>query len=603
LPGGTVTSNIDSSARPAVERATLRRIAAYLRPYVRYLFAIGFLLVSSAIFDLLPPLLVKSAVDSALPNRNLMQLLWLCLGMVAAPAVSDLLDVGEKYLTTLLGERVMFDIRNSLFQHLQRQPIGYFTMAKPGEALSSVLNDVQGVGSVVSDKLMAIAQNVIVFAATLVMLFAMDWRLALIATVFLPFVAFPSRRVGLRRKQLKRRTQEKMAEFVGLLSETLSVSGALLLKVFGAEEAEARRVEQKSREIMDLSLQQALIGRWFKLLMGFLENAGPALIWGVGGWLLIRGEIRLGALVASAALLKKLYTPASSLAGVYVELVTSYAYFDRIFAVLDLEPAIKDRAGAKEIAMVRGGVRFHDVSFAYTAGEPVLQGIDLEMPPGKCVALVGPSGSGKSTLAALIARLYDPSKGRITLDEVDVRDISLKSLRAQIGVVSQDTFLFNTTIFENLRYGRPEASREQIVAAAQAAQIHEFIERLPQGYNTVVGDRGYRLSGGERQRVAIGRAILRNPKILILDEATSSLDSHNEALIQSALNALLKNRTSLVIAHRLSTVRSADLIAVLEKGKIADRGGHEELLAKGGLYARLCEEQFGGASEAAAAFS
>src|SRR5437867_967976 len=322
-PVSTKRTYLDPGSLPAVERATLRRIASYLRPYLRPLFAIGFLLVSSALLDLLPPLFIKRVVDSALPERDLVQLLWLCAGMIAAPAASDLLDVGEKYLTTFLGERVMFDIRNSLFQHLQRQPIGYFTTAKPGEALSSVLNDVQGVGSVMSDKLMNIAQNVIVFAATLVMLFVMDWRLALIATLFLPFVALPTRRVGLRRKQLKRRTQEKMAEFVGLLSETLSVSGALLLKVFGAEEAEAKRVEQKSREIMDLSLQEALIGRWFRLLMGFLENAGPALIWGVGGYLLIRGEIMLGALVASAALLKKLYSPASSLAGVYVELVTS----------------------------------------------------------------------------------------------------------------------------------------------------------------------------------------------------------------------------------------------------------------------------------------
>ena len=590
---------IDPSTLPEVERATLRRIAGYLKPYVRYLIAIGVLLISSALIDLLPQWLLKLTLDRALPERNVEQLLWLCAGMIAAPAVSDLLDVGEKYLTAFLGERVMFDLRNELFQHLQRQPIGYFTTAKPGEALSSMLNDVAGVGSVVSDKLMAIAQNVVVSVAILAMLFVMDWRLALIATLFLPLIAFPTRRVGYKRKQLKRRTQEKMAEFVGLLSETLSVSGALLLKVFGAEESEAQRVEQKSREIMDLSVRQALIGRWFKLMMGFLENAGPALIWGFGGYLFIRGEIQLGSLVVSAALLKKLYSPATNLAGVYVDLVTSYAYFERIFAVLDLKPAIQDRPGAKAISNVRGAVSLQQVSFAYHAEEPVLHDVDLDILPGECVALVGPSGAGKSTLAALIARLYDPSSGAVTLEGIDIRDISLKSLRSQLGVVSQDTFLFNTTILENLRFGRPGASREGIIAAAQTAQIHEFIERLPEGYETVVGDRGYRLSGGERQRLAIARAILRDPRILILDEATSSLDSQNEALIQKALEALLKNRTSLVIAHRLSTVRNADVIVVLSEGRILDRGRHETLLAKGGLYARLCEQQFGNSDSAA----
>jgi len=586
-------SYIDPSALPSVERATVWRIGSYLKPYWRRLLAIGFLLVSSALLDLLQPLLIKRVLDVALPQRDLTQLIWLCLGMIAAPAAADILDVGEKYLTTFLGERVMFDIRNSLFRHLQRQPIGYFTSAKPGEALSSVLNDVQGVGSVMSDKLMAIAQNVTVFVATLVMLFSLDWRLALVAMVFLPFIAFPARRAGKRRKQVKRTTQEKMAEFVGLLSETLSVSGALLVKVFGAEEAEAKRVQQKSREIMELSLQQALIGRWFKLLTGFFENAGTALIWGAGGYLFLRGNFQLGSLVASAAYLKKLSTPASNLAGVYVDLVTSYAYFDRIFLVLDQEPAIKDQPGARELASVQGTVSFRNMTFAYSPGQPVLRDINLEIPAGRCVALVGPSGSGKSTLSALVARLYDPTQGMVTLDGVDLREISLKSLRAQIGVVSQETFLFNTTIMENLRYGRPEARRDEIVAAAQAAQIHDFIEKLPQGYETIVGDRGYRLSGGERQRVAIARAILRDPTILILDEATSSLDSHNEALIQTAFDALMKNRTCLVIAHRLSTVRNADVIAVLDDGAIVDRGRHEDLLKKGGLYAQLCEEQFG----------
>jgi ATP-binding cassette subfamily B protein len=588
-------SHVDVRALPPVERATIGRIASYLKPYSGQIALIAFLLVSSALLNLLPPLLIKRIIDHvldpALPERDYAQLLWLAIAMVAAPGSAALLDVGEKYLTTLLGERVMFDLRTSLFRHLQKQPMDYFTAAKPGAALSSVLNDVQGVGGVMSGTLMDVAQSAIVFSATIVMLFIMDWRIALAASLFLPFFAFPARRAGQARKQVRRQTQEKMTEFVGLLSETLSVSGALLLKVFGTEEVEARRVEDKAREVMTLSLRQALIGRWFRLMMSLLENSGPALIWGIGGYLVLGGFVPLGTVVASAALLNKMYGPATKLAGVYVELVTSYAYFDRIFAVLDREPAIKDRPGARDIGTARGDVSFRGVSFAYKPGEPVLEGIDVAVASGERLALVGASGAGKSTIAALVARLYDPSEGAVLLDGVDLRDITLKSLRAQIGVVSQDTFLFHTSILENLRYGRPEATRDEVIAAAKAAQIYALIERLPEGFDTQVGDRGYRLSGGERQRVAIARAILRDPRILILDEATSALDSHNEALVQQALDTLMKNRTSIVIAHRLSTVRNADIIAVLDAGRIVERGRHEELLAKGGLYVKLCREQ------------
>jgi ATP-binding cassette, subfamily B, bacterial len=584
-------SDVDPKLVSKIERTTLRRIALLLRPHVGSLLVILVLLVSSALLNLLAPILLKQVVDRAIPERRLWLFIGLCAGMLAAPVGADVLDVGEKYLTTLVGERVMFGLRNTLYRHLHAQPLAYFTAAKPGAALSSVLNDVQGVGSVVSDTVMNIAQNTTVFCASLAMLFVLEWRFAVIAVLSLPIFALPTRKVGRAKKRIKRDAQEKVAEFVGILSETLSISGALLMKVFGTQEMEAQRVEAKSREIMELSLRQAMVGRWLKLVLGFLENAGPVLLWGVGGYMVMQGSVKLGTLIASTALLKKLATPASGLANVYVDLLTSYAYFDRIYGVLDVEPAIRDAADARSLTEVRGALSFNDVSFSYGAAPDVLSGINLEIEPGQSVAVVGPSGAGKSTLAALVARLYDPTTGSISLDGYDLRRIRLKDLHAKIGVVSQETFLFHATVRENLRYSSPDANDEEIVAAARAANLHDVVTALPDGYETVVGDRGYRLSGGERQRVAIARAILQNPRVLILDEATSALDSKNEAVIQAALEPLLKGRTSLIIAHRLSTIRHADLIVVLDRGKIVERGRHADLMARNGLYASLnCEQ-------------
>jgi ATP-binding cassette, subfamily B, bacterial len=567
------------------------RLLALLAPHRAQLAAILGLLVSSALLGLFQPLFLKRAIDHALPSRDYTEFAWLCVGMLAAPLGAGFLDVAEKYLSTLVGERVMCDLRSSLYRHLNRLPLAYFTSAQPGDSLSRVLNDVQGVGATVTDKMMEVIENATVFVASLTMLVLLDWRLSLIALVSLPFYAIPSRRVGLARKQLKRDTQRKIAEFAGMLTETLSISGALLMKVFGTEEAEATRVDAKLREIMTLSLRQAMVGRWFKLLLRFLENVGPMLLWGVGGYLVMAGNLRLGSLVAAAALLKKLYAPAGALASVYTDLVASRAYFDRVFAVFDLEPAITDAPGARALPSVHGALSFRKVTFAYAPGQNVLDGIDLEIPAGQCVALVGPSGAGKSTLAALVARLYDPTSGAIAIDGHDLRAVRLGDLRARIGVVSQETYLFHASLRENLRYGRANATDDELLAAAAAAHLNDVVAALPLGYDTVVGDRGFRLSGGERQRVAIARALLRDPAILILDEATSALDTQNEHLIQAALQPLLRGRTSLVIAHRLSTIRGADLIVVMDRGRIVERGRHEELIARNGLYAAFCREQ------------
>jgi ATP-binding cassette subfamily B protein len=574
-----------------LERATLRRILSYFRPYRRQ---VGWVMSSIGVGALaggLPPLFIKRIVDHSIPKHQTTELLWLCAGMVLGPLVAGLLGVAHKYLAAWIGEQVMYDLRLELFAHVQRQSLAFFANAKPGEVISRVLTDVQGIGQALQDNLVKLLQNALTLSVSVVLLVALDWRLALVALSALPLFVFPARKVGRQRKQLKKQTQARMAELTGILMETLSVSGVLLIKVFGTRKRETRRLRDKALELQQASLRQNLVGRWFQMLMKLFEDLGPALVYGVGGYLVIENELGLGTVLAFVALLKKLYSPASDLAGVHVDIVTSYGYFDRVLAVLDLEPTIKNAPNAIALDEVRGALKFEDVSFSYGDKNATLSNIDLDIAPGESVAVVGPSGAGKSTLAALTLRLYDPSSGRILLDGHDYREIKLKTLRQHVAVVSQETYLFHASIADNLRYARPEATLQELEEAARAAQIHDFIAGLPEGYATLVGERGYRLSGGERQRIAIARAILANPRILILDEATSSLDSTNERLIQAALEPLLSGRTSLIIAHRLSTIQKANRIVSIDQGRIVEIGNHRTLLEQRGLYARLYEQQ------------
>jgi ATP-binding cassette, subfamily B, bacterial len=588
----TKKSYIDPRDLPDVDRATLGRIFLYLRPYRWRVLLVAAIIVVCALLNLIPPLLVKRVVDHAIPERRLTQLWWLCSGMVAGPLLAGVLQVAQKYLTAMVGERVMLNMRVQLFAKLQEQPLQWFAAAKPGEALSRVLNDVQGVGSMVSGTLVNVFENAIVLLSAAVMIIALDWRLALIALAILPLFVAPTRRVGQQRKRLKRRAQEALAELTGILIETLSVSGALLMKVFGAERFESARLERTATDLMAISLRQTLVGRWFQMLLGLFEAAGPAMIFAGGGLLIIRGQVGLGTVIAFVTVLRRLYQPASQLANVHVDVVTSYAYFERIFSVLDLEPSITDAPGAAPIDLPRGAIEFRHVSFSYGRGkELALSDISLSMEPGQSVAIVGASGSGKSTLAGLVPRLYEPTEGAVLLDGRDLRTITQRSLRSHIAVVLQETYLFHGTVLDNLRYAKPEATPSEVEGAARAAQIHDFILALPDRYNTMVGERGYQLSGGERQRVAIARAILKNPRILILDEATSALDSTNEELVQVAIEPLLRDRTSLVIAHRLSTIAHADLIVVLKDGRIVERGAHDELLRANGEYAEFFRRQ------------
>lgn len=585
-------SKIDpAELKRSVERATLRRIGTSLWPYRRHSSWVFITILAGAVLNLTPSVFLKELVDRAIPAKDTALVLYLAGGMIAGPLVAGLLGVLQRYLATLIGERVMLDLRVAVYANLAAQPLEYFVAAKPGESVSRVLNDVQGVGSVVSSTLVNVFQNIIILLTTMALIIVLDWRLALVAGALLPLFISPTRRVGRRRKELKREAQNRTAELTGILTETLSVSGALLVQLFGREPAEIQRVRHKSDELMRLNLAQSLVGRWFQLLLQLFEAAGPALVFAVGGLLVIQGELELGTVVAFVTLLRRLYPPASALAGVRVDLLTSYAYFDRIFQVLDLVPKISSPKDPRRLEAIAGRVSFEAVSLVH--GERrVLDGVTLEIKAGTSVAVIGPSGSGKTTLVSMIPRLWDPSAGNVRLDGVDLRELDLAQLRSSIAIVTQETFLFHASVLENLRMARPEATMAEVESAARAALIHDVITALPEGYQTIVGERGYRFSGGERQRLAIARAILRDPRILILDEATSALDSDSEVLVQNALDPLLKGRTSFIIAHRLSTVRHADLVVVLDQGKLVEVGKPAELLALGGAYARLHREQF-----------
>jgi ATP-binding cassette subfamily B protein len=584
-------TRLDPKDLPAVDRATVRRILAYIAPYRTHALLVCGTILVAALLGLLPAILVKDVVDHAIPQRDLSRVLWLCAAMIAAPLTASAVSAGQKYLTTLIGERVMFDLRGQLFRHLHSQSLDYFLKTKPGEILSSLLSDVQGVGSVMSSTLVGILDSSIVFVTTAVLAFILDWRLALLSIGLLPFFILPTRRVARRRKALKRELQAGMADMTGILSETLSFSGASLVKICAAERIESERLERKGNELIGLSVRQVLVGRAFQALLAAFEAAGPALIFGLGGWLVIQGEVALGTLVAFVTLQKRLYSPASALCGIHVELVSSYAYFERVFRVLDLRPTVSSARDAKQPPGVEGRIEFQNVDFGFEPGQTTLRGVDFGVGPNETLAIVGASGAGKTTLARLICRFFDPTSGAIRLDGHDLRDLDLEWLRRRIGVVTQDTFLLHASVLENLRYARPEATVEEVKAAARAARIDEVIDALPLGYDTVIGARGHRLSGGERQRLALARVVLKDARVVLLDEPTSSLDLRSEALLQESLDPLLADRTTVLITHRLSWARKADTILVLDHGRVREHGRHGELLARRGLYARLWYQQ------------
>jgi ATP-binding cassette, subfamily B, bacterial len=545
-----------------------------------------------SVIGLLPPLFAKWIIDDAIPQHSMGLVAFNVGGMAVSAISSGIIGVYQGYLNSLVGEGIMRDIRTTLVAHLHHMPLSFFTGTKTGEIMNRVSSDVDNIDNVVTGTLVSIVTNIATMVTTVVTIFILDWRLALVSLAIIPLMIVPLSPVGRRMYDIRKLTRKKRDEIESITQETLSISGITLIKSFVREPFERARFYKTGTELMDLEIRLAMVGRWFMASINAMIIIGPALVWLAGAWLAINGGVTVGTIVAFVGYLGRLYTPASSLAGVQVQIVSALAVFERIFNYLDMKPEGEERPGAIELKNVDGDVRFDDVYFNYSEDRTALDGVSFHIEPGQMAAFVGPSGAGKTTITQLVPRFYDPQRGSVRIDGIDVRDVTLASLRENIGIVTQETYLFHDTIAANLRYARQDATDEQMIAAAKAANIHDFIMRQPLGYDTVVGERGHKLSGGERQRLAIARVLLKNPCILILDEATSALDSNNEALIQAALVPLMQGRTSLVIAHRLSTILNADVIFVVDHGRIVESGTHHELLARDGSYAQLYLTQF-----------
>lgn len=569
-----------------------KRISRYFLKYWPQMLLLVFCVAASSAIGLIPTLLVRQIVDVALPKRDLVLLAWLSIGSLGANGLSGLMSVIITYLSSLVGYRVVYNIRTQMYKHLQQLPLKFFSNVSTGEVLSRLNNDVSGIESVSVNTFVNLLTNIFQVMFIAVTLFTMNWKMALLGIGMIPLFVIPTRLVGKVRWRIASKTQEKYADISSFIQEHLGISGVILSKVFVRQDEETRQFSEKSKQLAELQIREGLVGRWFFMAVRIFSSIGPALIYWYGGYLLTKETLSLGTIIAFVTFLNQLYGPVTQLSNTQVDVTRSMALFDRIFEYLDIpvEEPVKDKL--IKMPPIKGHIKYNHVYFSYEPGRPVLQDIDFEVLPGQLTALVGPSGAGKTTITYLLPRLYDPDSGNIEIDGINTRLVTMDSLRRQIGVVTQDIFLFNSTIRENLLYGKPDATQEEIEAACKAAYIHDLIMSLPKQYDTVVGERGIKLSGGEKQRLAIARVILKDPRILILDEATSSLDSQSESLIQKAIEPLLKQRTSIVIAHRLSTILAADQILVIEHGKIIERGTHAELLKQNGLYTKLYNEQF-----------
>jgi ATP-binding cassette subfamily B protein len=619
--------------KPQVTRELLKRVYAYAKPYMSNIILVLSTIILISVINLIPPLLYRDLFDTVIPDKDFDRLTLLALGMVGIPIITNLMGVLQRYFSAKMGESIIFDLRQGLYEHLQSMSLRFFTHTRRGEIVSRFNSDVVGAQSAITNTLPNVITNTFTVIATLAVMFSIEWRLALLSVVVLPLFILPTRRVGRLLREIRRKSMELNADMSSIITETLTINGALLVKTFGRQKHERDRYRDTNSKVRDIGVRSALIGRWFFMGLGIAATIGAALNYWAGGYLTLTDAISAGTIVAFVSYLGRLYGPFTALSNVQVEFATSMVSFERVFEYLDMPVEIEDKPRAIVLEDSQGRMQFEGVSFDYMEGNErlgihihaggnrespdgkdveahggtstkesipsyiptrrwALKDLSFEIEPGRLVALVGPSGGGKTTLTYLLPRLYDPTEGRITIDGHDLRDVTQESLAAQMGMVTQETYLFHDTIRANLIFARQDATDKELEIATKAANIYDFISKLPDGLDTVVGERGYRFSGGEKQRMAIARVVLKDPRILILDEATSHLDSTSEALIQEALEPLMKGRTSLVIAHRLSTILAADKILVLDEGQLVEQGTHGELLGKGGLYAQLYETQF-----------
>ncbi|WDV50003.1 ABC transporter ATP-binding protein [Streptomyces coeruleorubidus] len=580
------TAPADSKEEPR----QVRRILRLFRPYRGRLAVVGLLVGAASLVSVATPFLLKEILDVAIPQGRTGLLSLLALGMILSAVLTSVFGVLQTLISTTVGQRVMHDLRTAVYGRLQRMSLAFFTRTRTGEVQSRIANDIGGMQATVTSTATSLVSNLTSVVATIVAMVVLDWRLTVVSLLLLPVFVWISRRVGNERRKITTQRQKQMAAMAATVTESLSVSGILLGRTMGRSDSLTKSFAEESEELVDLEVRSNMAGRWRMAVITIVMAALPAVIYWTAGMALQLGgpEVSLGTIVAFVSLQQGLFRPAVSLLSTGVQIQTSLALFQRIFEYLDLPIDITERADPVRLDRVKGEVRFENVSFGYDdKGGPVLDGIDLTVPAGGSLAIVGPTGAGKSTLGYLVPRLYDVTGGRVTLDGVDVRDLDFDTLARAVGVVSQETYLFHASVADNLRFAKPDATDEELHQAAKAAQIHEHIAALPDGYDTVVGERGHRFSGGEKQRLAIARTILRDPPVLILDEATSALDTRTEAAVQDAIDALSADRTTLTIAHRLSTVRDADQIVVLDSGRAVELGTHEELLERHGRYAAL----------------
>jgi ATP-binding cassette, subfamily B, bacterial len=633
--------NVGEGVKPKITWSLLRRVMTYARPYTWKIVAMLVIILITTGLGLLTPLIMRDLIDYTLPARDVNRLVILAFGLLMIPSVGAAISVWQRQLNAGVGEGVIYDLRVALFAHLQDMSLKFFTNTKVGELMSRLNNDVVGAQNAISNTVVNIITDIIQTIAVLAVMLSLEWRLTLISIIILPLFIVAARRLGARLRNMARQYMDANAQMNAMMNETLNISGVLLVKLFGRGPLEVSRFHDRASKVRNIGVQRAVWATLFFALIGLLSAIGTALVYGVGGYLVIQNAFTIGTIVALGAYLRTLYSALQDLANAPVDFATSVVSFERVFEVIDLPLEIEEKPGAVALTNARGELTFDDVSFKYElreenllsdvqrygqmysvnavlsgdgpakpasgnghgkgdglalpqsqARENALENISFTVQPGQLVALVGPSGAGKTTLTYLIPRLYDPTSGRVLLDGYDLRDVTQVSLMAQVGVVTQETHLFHDSIRTNLLYAKLDATQQELEAAARAANIHDFVMDLPDGYDTIAGERGYRLSGGEKQRIALARVILKDPRILVLDEATSNLDSESEALIQDALKRVMAGRTSIVIAHRLSTILAADLILTMDRGRIVECGTHNELLTQGGLYAHLYETQF-----------